>query len=123
MEIFTKITKLIATVDLHQKGFAQQYLHPVIPMFCEKFVQCLGMQNGPTSDSGLKTEIMKSISTLILFMPKYVTPYLPQILSPVWNTYTESAKIYQEKIVNGDGNDGDKEVDSDGKAETNKHFK
>ena len=84
-------------------------------MFCEKFVQCLSMQNSPACDSGLKTEIIKSINILILKLPCYMASYVPQMLPSIWNTLTQSAKIYQEEVVNGDGEINDQEIDSDGK--------
>lgn len=115
MEIFTTITTLVAATGVYQKGFTEQYLQPVIPMFCEKFVQCLRVADGPTSDTGLKTDVIKAINCLVTKLPKYVSNFLPQILPPVWETLTESAKIYQERTVNGDGETNEKEVDSDGK--------
>ena len=84
-------------------------------MFCEKFVHCLRQPNGPTIDCGLKTDIIKAINCLILKLPKFVTNFLPQMLPPVWDTFIQSAKIYQEEIVNGAGDVNEKEVDSDGK--------
>ena len=115
MEIFTTVAGLVAATSVYKKGFTQQYLQPVIPMFCEKFVHCLRQVNGPTIDCGLKTDIVKAINCLISKLPKYVTNFLPQMLPPVWETLTHSAKIYQDEIVIGDGDVNDKEVDSDGK--------
>ncbi|XP_031834717.1 importin 9 [Nomia melanderi] len=116
VEIFTTITSLVAATELYQKGFTEQYLQPVIPMFCEKFVQCLQVPDGPTSDSGLKTNIIKAINCLVTKLPKYVSNFLPQMLPPVWKTLTQSAKIYQEGTVNGEREENDKEVDSDGEV-------
>nr|XP_003701541.2 PREDICTED: importin-9 isoform X1 [Megachile rotundata] len=116
VEIFTTITSLVAATGVYQKGFTEQYLQPVIPMFCEKFVQCLRVPDGPTSDSGLKTDVIKAINCLVTKLPKYVSSFLPQMLPPVWETLTQSAKIYQEGSVNGDGDTNNKEVDSDGEV-------
>lgn len=114
VEIFSTITLIVAATGVYQKGFTEQYLQPVIPMFCEKFVQCLRVPDGPTSDSGLKTDVIKAINCLVTKLPKYVSNFLPQMLPPVWETLTQSAKIYQEGTVNGDREENDKEVDSDG---------
>ncbi|XP_043281951.1 importin-9 isoform X2 [Venturia canescens] len=114
VEIFSTIAALVATTGHYQKGFVQQYLQPVIPMFTEKFVQCLRVPNGPTSDSGLKTDIIKAINCLISHLPKYVANFLPQILPPIWDTMTQSAKVYQDETVNGNDDINEKEVDSDG---------
>ncbi|XP_011308403.1 importin-9 [Fopius arisanus] len=116
VEIFATVTGLVASTGMYQKGFVQQYLQPVIPMFCEKFVKYLGQPNGPVSDTGLKTDIIKAVNCLAKKLSKYVANYLPQILPPIWDTLVQSAKLYQEEMVNG-GNDEDideKEVDSDG---------
>lgn len=115
IEIFTTIASLVAETGVYSRGFIEQHLQPVIPMFCAKFVDCLGVPNGPTSDSGLKTEIIKSINCLIIKLSKYMTTFVPQILPCIWTTLTQSANIYQEEVVNGDREVNDQEVDSDGK--------
>lgn len=84
-------------------------------MFCEKFVISLRAQNGLTSDSGLKTDIVKAINMLISKLPKYVSNFLPQMLPPIWETLMDSAKVYQEETVNGGGDIDNKDIDSDGK--------
>ena len=84
-------------------------------MFCEKFVQCLGVPNGPTSDSGFKTEIIKSINCLILKLSKYMVSFVPQILPSIWTILTESAKVYQDEAVDESGEVNNQDVDSDGK--------
>ncbi|XP_043478720.1 importin-9 isoform X2 [Leptopilina heterotoma] len=114
VQIFKIITELVAAIRHYKKKFFEQYLQPVIPMFCEKFVQCLRQPDGPTIDSGLKTDIIKALNCLISKLPKYVTNFLPQMLPPIWETLTQSAKIYQEEVVNGDGNVNETVVDSDG---------
>lgn len=83
-------------------------------MFCEKSVECLRVPNGPSSDIGFKTDIIKAISGLVKKLPKYVSGFLSQMLPSVWETLSQSAKTYQETTVNGDEDINDKEVDSDG---------
>lgn len=114
VEIFVTITTLAANMGIYEKGFTEQYLQPIIPMFCEKFVECLRVPNSPTSDSGFKTDIIKAINCLVTKLPKYVLHLLPEMLPPVWETLCQSAKTYQETIVNADEDINDKEVDSDG---------
>ena len=41
------------------QGIAKQLLFPVLPQFTEAFVQALLVPDGPSSDSGLKMEILK----------------------------------------------------------------
>ncbi|XP_070158231.1 importin-9 isoform X2 [Polyergus mexicanus] len=116
VEIFITITTLAANMGIYEKGFTEQYLQPIIPMFCEKFVECLRVPNSPTSDSGFKTDIIKAINCLVTKLPKYVSHLLPQMLPPVWETLCQSAKTYQETTVNADEDINDKEVDSDGEV-------
>ncbi|XP_034939232.1 importin-9 [Chelonus insularis] len=120
VEIFTTIASLVASTGVYQKGFVHHHLKPMIPAFCEKFVSCLREpNNGPTCDTGLKTEIIKAINCLVVKLTKYVGNYLPEILPPVWETLTQSAKIYQEEAINGGIDDSDinrKNVDSDGEV-------
>ncbi|XP_008544130.1 importin-9 [Microplitis demolitor] len=105
VEIFTTIASLVGSTGVYHKGFVQNYLKPVIPMFCEKFVACLreqspdGSPTTSTCDIGLKTDIIKAINCLVTKLPKFVAPFLPQILPPVWDTLTGSAKIYQQESV------------------------
>ncbi|KAG8040464.1 hypothetical protein G9C98_002460 [Cotesia typhae] len=105
VEIFTTIASLVGSTGIYHKAFVETCLKPVIPVFCEKFVACLrehsseGSHTTPTCDIGLKTDIIKAINCLVTKLPKFVTPYLPQILPPVWETLTESAKIYQQESV------------------------
>ncbi|CAD6208615.1 GSCOCG00010595001-RA-CDS [Cotesia congregata] len=105
VEIFTTIASLVGSTGIYHKAFVETCLKPVIPVFCEKFVVCLrehssdGSHTTPTCDIGLKTDIIKAINCLVTKLPKFVTAYLPQILPPVWETLTESAKIYQQESV------------------------
>lgn len=114
IEIFVTITTLVAHTGAYEKGFIEQYLQPIIPMFCEKFVECLRVPNGQTSDCGFKTDIIKAINCLVTKLPKYISDLLPQMLPPIWETLCQSAKTYQEMTVNADEDVNDKEVDSDG---------
>ncbi|XP_011701232.1 PREDICTED: importin-9 [Wasmannia auropunctata] len=113
IEIFITITTLVAHTGAYEKGFIEQYLQPIIPMFCEKFVECLRVPNGQTSDCGFKTDIIKAINCLVTKLPKYISNLLPQMLPPVWETLCQSAKTYQEMTVNADEDINDKDVDSD----------
>jgi len=105
---------LVAHTGAYEKGFIEQYLQPIIPMFCEKFVECLRVPNDQTDDCGFKTDIIKAINCLVMKLPKYISELLPQMLPPIWETLCQSAKTYQEITVNADKNINDKEIDSDG---------
>ncbi|XP_058802875.1 importin-9 isoform X2 [Phymastichus coffea] len=117
VEIFTTIASLVAETGVFNRGAIEQHLLPIIPMFCENFVQYLNLPSSPNiCDNGLKTEIIKSINCLSLKLSKYMTSFLPQILPSIWITLTQSAKIYQEEIVNMEDAVNIHEVDSDGEV-------
>ena len=43
------------------QGAAKALIFPVVQQFTEAFVQALQMPDGPSSDSGLKMEVLKVI--------------------------------------------------------------
>lgn len=49
------------------QGIAKQLLFPVIPQFTHAFVEALVVPDGPSSDSGLKMEILKVTGKKMLF--------------------------------------------------------
>lgn len=114
VEIFVSITTLVANMRIYETMFIERVLQPIIPMFCEKFVEYLRVPDGPISDCGLKTDIIKAINRLVTKSPKYVSDLLPQMLPAIWETLCQSAKLYQETMVNSDDDTNDKEIDSDG---------
>ncbi|XP_014226258.1 importin-9 isoform X1 [Trichogramma pretiosum] len=115
VEVFTTVTQLVTVTAYTDKGLIDKYLQPVLPVYCEKFVEFLSCSD-PRIDCGFKTEIVKSVNWLVLNVSKKMTPYVPQILSAIWNILIECAKLYHEEIITGDEND--KEVDSDGQVIT-----
>ncbi len=46
-------------VFVRQQGITKQLLFPVLPQFTEAFVASMQIADGPTSDSGLKMEVLK----------------------------------------------------------------
>ncbi|XP_013378679.1 importin-9 isoform X1 [Lingula anatina] len=115
VDIFNTCAGLIGTMTDYNKGVAKQLLFPVLPQFVEAFIQALQVPDGETSDSGLKMEVLKGITTLVKAFPKNMSPWLHQILPPVWNTLTHSADIYVRTVVN-DTEDAVNPVDSDGEV-------
>lgn len=47
------------TIIFCHQGTAKDLLFPYLPKFAESFVQALSVPDGDTSDSGLKTEVIK----------------------------------------------------------------
>ncbi|RXN38018.1 importin-9 isoform X1 [Labeo rohita] len=59
VEIFTTCANLICAIDEVAKGAANTLIFPVVQQFTEAFIQALQIPDGPTSDSGLKMEVLK----------------------------------------------------------------
>uniref|UniRef100_A0A4W3IWE3 Importin 9 n=1 Tax=Callorhinchus milii TaxID=7868 RepID=A0A4W3IWE3_CALMI len=94
VEIFTTCANLICAIEEIEKGAARALIFPVVQQFTEAFVQALQLPDGPTSDSGLKMEVLKAVTALVKNFPKHMVSSMQQILPIVWNTLTESATIY-----------------------------
>uniref|UniRef100_G1KDW6 Uncharacterized protein n=1 Tax=Anolis carolinensis TaxID=28377 RepID=G1KDW6_ANOCA len=94
VEIFTTCAHMICTMEELEKGAAKILIFPVVQQFTEAFVQALQMPDGPTSDSGLKMEVLKAVTALVKNYPRHMISSMQQILPIVWNTLTESAALY-----------------------------
>ncbi|XP_070967796.1 importin-9 isoform X2 [Oncorhynchus clarkii lewisi] len=97
VEIFSTCANLICAIEELEKGAAKALIFPVVQQFTEAFILALQMPDGPSSDSGLKMEVLK------------------QILPIVWNTLTESAAFYVRTEVNYT-EEVDDPIDSDGEV-------
>ncbi|PIO13139.1 hypothetical protein AB205_0020590, partial [Aquarana catesbeiana] len=94
VEIFTTCAHMICTMEELEKGVAHALIFPVVQQFTVAFVQALQLPDGPTSDSGLKMEVLKAVTALVKNFPKHMVSSMQQILPIVWNTLTESAALY-----------------------------
>ncbi|MEE6493116.1 hypothetical protein FKM82_016744 [Ascaphus truei] len=115
VEIFTTCAHMVCNMEEVEKGAARALIFPVVQQFTEAFVQALQMLDGPTSDSGLKMEVLKAVTALVKNFPKHMVSSMQQILPIVWNTLTESAAFYVRTEVN-DTEDVEDPVDSDGEV-------
>lgn len=115
VEIFTTCANLICAIEELEKGAAKALIFPVVQQFTEAFVQALQMPDGPSSDSGLKMEVLKAVTVLVRNFPKPMVSSMQQILPIVWNTLTESAAFYVRTEVNYT-EEVDDPVDSDGEV-------
>uniref|UniRef100_A0A8C1PGP9 Importin 9 n=1 Tax=Cyprinus carpio TaxID=7962 RepID=A0A8C1PGP9_CYPCA len=95
------------TCHFASNGAANTLIFPVVQQFTEAFIQALQIPDGPTSDSGLKMEVLKAVTALVKNFPKPMVSSMQQILPIVWNTLTESVN-YTEEV--------DDPVDSDGEV-------
>ncbi|XP_072308720.1 importin-9 isoform X2 [Eucyclogobius newberryi] len=115
VEIFTTCANLICAIEELEKGAAKALIFPVVQQFTEAFVHALQMPDGPTSDSGLKMEVLKAVTALVKNFPKPMVSSMQQILPIVWNTLTESAAFYVRTEVNYT-EEVDDPIDSDGEV-------
>ncbi|XP_034021991.1 importin-9 [Thalassophryne amazonica] len=115
VEIFTTCANLICAIEELEKGAAKALIFPVVQQFTEAFVHALQMPDGPSSDSGLKMEVLKAVTALVKNFPKPMVSCMQQILPIVWNTLTESASFYVRTEVNYT-EEVDDPVDSDGEV-------
>ncbi|XP_064607438.1 importin-9-like [Liolophura sinensis] len=115
VSIFNVCSGLIAAMSDLNKGVPKQLLYPVLPQFMEAFVQALQVPDGMTSDSGLKMEVLKAVTTVTKSFPKKMAEWLPQLLTPVWSIFTQSVDVYVRTVINGT-EEADDPVDSDGEV-------
>uniref|UniRef100_A0A8D3AJA6 Importin 9 n=1 Tax=Scophthalmus maximus TaxID=52904 RepID=A0A8D3AJA6_SCOMX len=116
VEIFTTCANLICAIEELEKGAAKALIFPVVQQFTEAFVQALQMPDGPSSDSGLKMEVLKAVTALVKNFPKPMVSSMQQILPIVWNTLTESAMFTYVRTEVNYTEEVDDPVDSDGEV-------
>uniref|UniRef100_A0A671XL78 Importin 9 n=1 Tax=Sparus aurata TaxID=8175 RepID=A0A671XL78_SPAAU len=119
VEIFTTCANLICAIEELEKGAAKALIFPVVQQFTEAFVQALQMPDGPSSDSGLKMEVLKAVTALVKNFPKPMVSSMQQILPIVWNTLTEIFLNQMFTYVRTEVNyteEVDDPVDSDGEV-------
>ncbi|KAK7490568.1 hypothetical protein BaRGS_00018171 [Batillaria attramentaria] len=114
VHIFSVFAGMISTMEEYKKSTGKQLLFPILPQFVEAFLQGLKTPDGPTSDSGLKREVIKALTILLKGFPKAMAGYLPQILPCIWNIFTQNCS-YVRTVVNN-VEDADDPVDSDGEV-------
>ncbi|KAL8589419.1 hypothetical protein ACOMHN_021571 [Nucella lapillus] len=115
VHIFNVFAGMISAMEEFKKSSGKELLFPVLPQFVEAFLQGLKMPDGPTSDSGLKREIISALTTVLKGFQKPMSQFLPQILPNIWDIFTQSAQFYVRTVVNN-VEDADDPVDSDGEV-------
>uniref|UniRef100_A0A8C2H7K9 Importin 9 n=1 Tax=Cyprinus carpio TaxID=7962 RepID=A0A8C2H7K9_CYPCA len=114
VEIFTTCANLICAIDEVAKGAANTLIFPVVQQFTEAFIQALQIPDGPTSDSGLKMEVLKAVTALVKNFPKPMVSSMQQILPIVWNTLTETCTYVRTEVNYTE--EVDDPIDSDGEV-------
>ncbi|EFX69752.1 hypothetical protein DAPPUDRAFT_228557 [Daphnia pulex] len=99
IQIFTNLTESVCSAGEYNKALVKHLQEP----------------DGPASDVGLKTAIVKALTVLVKHVPKQLSQWLLQILPTVWNTLTHSAHVYVACVVN-ETEESDEQVDPDGEV-------
>lgn len=86
---------------MSKTGFIQHSLRPMIPIFCRKFVHYLSADNNSGQNYVLIASIIKTVDTLTEMLPKCISDFFPQLLSLIWKTLVDSAKVYHEICLTG----------------------
>jgi len=115
VQIFTNLTEVVCVAGEYNKGLVKTLLGPFLLPFTEALVKELREPDGPTSDVGLKTAIIKALTVLVKNVPKQLSQWLLQILPTVWNTLTISAHVYVATVVN-ETEEIEQEVELDGEV-------
>ncbi|KAJ8386386.1 hypothetical protein AAFF_G00170910 [Aldrovandia affinis] len=80
VEIFTTCANLVSAIEELECGAAKALIFPVVQQFTEAFVQALQLPDGPSSDCGLKMEVLKAVTALVKNFPKAMVLSMQQIL-------------------------------------------
>ncbi|PIK58812.1 putative importin-9 [Apostichopus japonicus] len=113
VEIFNTCCVLIHSIDVFKQ--AKDLLFPYLPKFAESFVQALSVADGDASDSGLKTEVIKAITTLVKTFPGQMSKFMTETLPAIWKCLTDCADTYVKTAINNI-EEADNAIDSDGEV-------
>ncbi|XP_055384402.1 importin-9 [Condylostylus longicornis] len=87
--------------SISNKQEQAQMMENVLRNFMTKLIYNLSVNPEAKSNFVLKTEIVKILTFLVSEMPKYIHPFMNQILPPIWQLLTQTADLYVKVIVNG----------------------
>lgn len=118
VEILCSVLKSI-NVHAENKQQIKDMINPTLLSFVQKLIAGLTAPLGKQSSFKLKMEIVRGefwniyilryfernfifsvLTFMIAEMPKFIHPYLPSILNPIWTLLTQMADVYIKVIVN-----------------------
>uniref|UniRef100_H2ZMC2 Importin N-terminal domain-containing protein n=1 Tax=Ciona savignyi TaxID=51511 RepID=H2ZMC2_CIOSA len=113
VEIFNTCICMIHTMG--DMGMINNILTPnFISELTQALTKALQTANGPTSDFGLKKDILKTLINLVRNVPKQMGETVPLVLTTVWQELINGAEYYVRKDVNCSEEDLETATDSDG---------
>ncbi|CAB1353367.1 unnamed protein product, partial [Coregonus sp. 'balchen'] len=98
VEIFSTCANLICAIEELEKGAAKALIFPVVQQFTEAFILALQMPDGPSSDSGLKMEVLKAVTALVKNFPKPMVSSMQQIL-PINSKFKSTVKKALPELI------------------------
>lgn len=84
--------------------------------FTHALADSLKVPNGPSSDCGLKKEVLNALISTMKNMPELTGDAGPKVLSAVWQQLIEGADYFVRREVNCSDDDADGVIDSDGES-------
>ncbi|XP_037952610.1 importin-9 [Teleopsis dalmanni] len=91
---------LSISINILDKQEQASMMNSILTNFMDKLLHYLSMNCGETSNFLLRTEIVKILTFLVTDMPKYILPYMDQLLPIIWQLLTQIARVYVKVIVN-----------------------
>uniref|UniRef100_A0A336MGN8 CSON015154 protein n=1 Tax=Culicoides sonorensis TaxID=179676 RepID=A0A336MGN8_CULSO len=95
---------VLKSINLHAENKQQikDMINPTLTNYVQKLIAGLTAPLGKQSSFKLKMEIVKVLTYMVAEMPKFIHPYLPSILNPIWTLLTQMADVYIKVIVNNE---------------------
>lgn len=96
------LCSVLKSINCHAENKQQikDMINPTLTSFVQKLIAGLTAPLGKQSSFKLKMEIVRVLTYLVAEMPKFIHPYLPSILNPIWTLLTQMADVYIKVVVN-----------------------
>ncbi len=118
LEIFNALVTVIAEMSEYDTSAGKKYLFPYMNDFVFAMVKALSLpahEAATLVDDSLKSQIVKTLTTLLKSYPKKLTANMDEILAQVWSCLVYNADVFARKIVNSDSYEESSEVVNSGK--------
>jgi len=119
VSIFRNCLEMVFMIKEEHAHAAEQFLTPIMPQWYEVFLAILkhqtqGDEERRLEEYGLKLEVVKCINMIIIALPKFINPLLPQLFEPIWMDLLDLRGRYINEFVADGGEANGSFQDSDG---------
>jgi len=119
VSIFRNCLEMVFMIKEEHAAAAEQFLTPIMPQWYEVFLAILkhqtqGDDERRLEEYGLKLEVVKCINMIVIALPKFISPLLPQLFEPVWMDLLDLRSRYINEFVTDGGEANGSFQDSDG---------